>query len=118
MIKSQVCISAGQTEMGSIISGNNRAVYDKREDDSLTQYDRLMSDDESLKQAEYYDEKAESLYERYELDEALRYYNKSLTIRLNTLGENHTDVAAYNTTIGHENRDKGDLDKDKENMLW
>ena len=102
MIISQVCSSSVQTEVDSNVAGNNSSVYDKREDDSLAQYDQDMTDDESLKQAAYFDRQAQSLYKRYELAEALKYYNKSLTIRLNTLGENHPDVAASYNNLGSE----------------
>ena len=35
-------------------------------------------------------------------DKALEYYNKSLAIRLNTLGENHADVATSYKSIEKE----------------
>ena len=80
-------------------------------DESLAQSDRVMSDEESLRRAVYYDRQARSMRKTYELDEALRYYKKSVTIKLNTLGENHPDVAASYNNIGIVYRDKGELDK-------
>ena len=42
-----------------------------------------------------------------EIDKALEYYNKSLTIRLNTLGDNHPSTAdtLYNMGLLHKSQD-------------
>ena len=43
-------------------------------------------------------------------DKALEYYNKSLAIRLNALGEKHPDVADSYNNIGMVYHAKGDYD--------
>ena len=112
LIDLQVSSSVGRMNVDNTISGNINSVHQFTEiDDSLAQSDRVMSDEESLRRAVYYDRQARSMRKTYELDEALRYYKKSVTIKLNTLGENHPDVADSYNNIGNVYRGKGELDK-------
>ena len=46
-----------------------------------------------------------------ELDNALAYYNKSLTIRLKYFGENHQSVATSYNNMASACSNKGELDK-------
>ena len=85
-------------------------------DDSLKYYTDLLSkrpadEQEERTMAEIYNNMANVYGEKCDLDKALRYYNKSFSIRLNTLGENHPDVASSYTNMAIVYKEKGELDK-------
>ena len=72
----------------------------------LTESGQPALDDRTKDFPESYKGIADRLYDRYELDKALKYYSKSLTIRLSTSGENHTDTAdtLYNKGVVHKSQ--------------
>ena len=85
-------------------------------DESLQYYTDLLSkrpadeqEEEAL--AEIYNNMAIVYRDKCELDKALEYYNKSLSIRLNILGEKHPDVASSYNNMANVYSDKGDDDK-------
>ena len=85
-------------------------------DESLQYYTDLLSkrpadeqEEESL--AEIYNNMAIGYRDKGELDKALEYHNKSLTIKLNTHGENHPHVAISYNNMANLCSDKGELDK-------
>ena len=77
----------------------------------LTESGQPALDDRTKDFPESYKGIADRLYDRYELDKALKYYSKSLTIRLNKSGENHPDVATIYNDMGCVYQDKGELSK-------
>ena len=67
----------------------------------LTESGQPALDDRTKDFCDSYEDIADRLHDRYELDKALKYFSKSLTIRLNKLGENHPDVETIYKNMGH-----------------
>ena len=63
-------------------------------ENSLTESGQPALNDHTMDCPDSFQDIANRLHDRYELEESLKYYSKSLAIRLNKLGEKHPDDAS------------------------